>query len=274
MKRELKRELKRDWKTVLKNSLRQTFLWRLVVLITMITLSAQPVLGKELYEYLWNSVLKSAVSEGSKDRVSLTLVDYKSLLENQNFQTIVRGFNRIDPSKFTSKEAKLAFWINTYNIAAIHLVLENYPVRSIKDIGTIFSPVWHKPAITIFNKTYTLSEIEHDILRKMEEPRIHFAIVCASISCPDLRKEAYTAERIYEQLEDQTRRFLSNKSKGISLDKKFKIMSISSLFKWFKPDFEQEGTVRDFISKWVKKKPNTSAYKLQYKRYNWKLNDG
>ena len=240
----------------------------IVLFITLSCFSAN-VIAEELYEYLYNEILKKHVVTGKIDGVKLHRVDYEALMESQNFRTIIRGLEKFDPDRLKSRDAELAFWINVYNIAAINLILEHYPVNSIKDIGYFLKPVWHINAITINGEPYTLSQIEHDILRGYDEPRIHFAIVCASVSCPDLRKEAYTEAKIDSQLDEQTKTFLANKTKGARYDKQFGIVSVSRLFKWFKADFMVP--IPDYIEKHTKIKAKKK--KLQFLPYNWKLND-
>lgn len=101
---------------------------------------------------------------------------------------------------------------------AIKTVLDHWPLQSIRDAGSFFSPVWKKPAGMVAGKVRSLHEIEHDILRAMHEPRIHFAIVCASVSCPDLRPEAYNAAQLDDQLDDQATIFLSRQQKGLRIE--------------------------------------------------------
>lgn len=110
----------------------------------------------------------------------------------------------------SSREKKLAFYINSYNILALKMVVDHWPLKSIKDIGSLFRPVWGKVAGTISGKLVSLDDIENDIIRPMGEPRIHLAIVCASVSCPDLRTEPYTAKKLDSQLDEQVRLFLNN----------------------------------------------------------------
>ena len=155
------------------------------------------------------------------------------------------------------------------------MVLDHYPVKSIKDAGGFFTSVWKKKVGIVGGKTRTLDEIEHRILRKMSEPRIHAAIVCASVSCPDLRREAYSAEYLEQQLDDQLRRFLANKNKGLSIDSRQKKVQLSSIFKWFKEDFDSKGGVVKFLIPYVPQDGQAvlrHGPRISYLDYNWNLN--
>jgi len=120
-----------------------------------------------------------------------TRVDYPGLLKEARWKQLVGQLASVDPAALETRSQRLAFWINAYNILAIDLVLGRYPVASIRDIGSFFSPVWKAEAGRIGGKARSLAEIEHEILRPLGEPRIHAAIVCASVSCPDLRREPF-----------------------------------------------------------------------------------
>lgn len=126
-----------------------------------------------------------------------------------------------------------------------------------------------KKFFTLGNKKYSLEEIEHEILRKMNEPRIHFAINCASFSCPNLLKEAYTEAKLDQQLTTAAKGFVNDATKNtITVNK----IEISKIFDWFEGDFEQNGSVIDFLNKYSTVKINSEA-EVKYKDYNWSLND-
>ena len=118
-------------------------------------------------------------------------------------------------------------------------------MESIKDVGSLFRPVWGKTAGIIGGKEVSLDDIENDIIRPMGEPRIHLAIVCASVSCPDLLTEPYMAEKLNSQLDGQARIFLHNDKKGLRIGKK--TIHISKIFDWFEKDFTNAGGVETFI---------------------------
>ena len=158
---------------------------------------------------------------------------------------------------------------------AVKVVLKAYPADSIKDAGPWIGTVWKIDAGPAAGKMRTLHEVEHEILRPMGEPLIHGAIVCASLSCPDLRQEAFRADKVTEQMKDQTRKFLANRDKGARLENGN--LYISSIFDWFAEDFEEtHGTVKEFVKQYAPEEiasqinSDTSIYHMDY---DWSLND-
>jgi hypothetical protein len=225
----------------------------------------------------WDALLKKHVNTATIDGVVLNTVAYKSLKDDPEFKKVIEELKAASLDELKTKEEKLSFWINTYNVLAVKVVADHYPVKSIKDVDSLFKSVWKRPAGEVAGKERTLNEVEHEILRKMGDPRIHVAIVCASVSCPDLRKEAFTADRLNEQLDDQVKLFLENTGKGMRIDEKKKKVYVSSIFKWFDEDFESQGGVTGFISKYISlsQQKNFEKYggKLKYLDYNWDLNE-
>lgn len=179
-----------------------------------------------------------------------------------------------DPKTWGEAE-QLAYWINAYNAFTVKLIIEHYPLESIKDIKRWNIPFLNSPwtikFIELGGKKYNLDAIEHKILRKkFEEPRIHFAIVCASISCPRLLNEAYTADRIETQLETQTRLFINTADKNkISADK----LQLSKIFSWFSGDFTKKGSLIEFLNKYSEVEISPKA-EITYLEYDWRLNIG
>ena len=225
----------------------------------------------------WDIILKKYVQADLVDGVSLNTVAYEKLMRDPIFNRLKNNLELFSLSRLTTNEEKLAFWINVYNIFAVKVVTDNYPLKSIKDVGGLLKSVWKVKAGTVDSRQYTLDEIEHGILRKMGEPRIHIAIVCASISCPDLSIDAYIPERLNEQLDIQMRKFLGNPGKGMRRDADGKKIFLSPIFAWFSEDFESRGGVRKFIQPYVLKEamralknPNLKIYNM---KYNWRLND-
>ncbi|UCE62618.1 MAG: DUF547 domain-containing protein [Nitrospirota bacterium] len=225
----------------------------------------------------WDGILKKYVDSKTINGVTLNAVDYKKLAKDSAYTKIVKDIEAASLSTLKSKDEKLAFWINVYNIMAAKMVLDNYPVKSIKDAGSLFTAVWKKPVGVVAGKERTLNEIEHEILRKMGEPRIHVAIVCASVSCPDLRKEAYTADKLNNQLDDQMTQFLANPKKGLAVDDKKGYVYVSSIFKWFEEDFEPKGGVRTFIAPYspepLQALVTNDKLTVYYLDYDWGLNE-
>lgn len=227
---------------------------------------------------LFTDVLKKHVRNG--------LVDYKNLKVDNTFDKYLSQLRATNPDKFDRNE-KLAFWINSYNAFTLQIVIDNYPIESITDLHTggkiigylLGKTVWDKEFITINNKKYSLNDIEHKILRKLNEPRIHFAIVCASASCPELLNEAFESNTLEIQLERQTIRFLEDKTRN-DFDLKNKNANISELFNWFEEDFgESDEDILKFIAKYVSKNisteilSNISKWSISHKDYDWSLNE-
>jgi hypothetical protein len=246
----------------------------LVISLVLTLLSVVPVAAFDFSD--WDALIKKHVSLKKVDGVMIHAVDYKNLKSDEKFKKLTLRLNSVREESLKTRDEKLAFWINTYNILAAKMVADRFPIKSIKDAGSFFSPVWKKPAGHVAGKERTLNDIEHEILRKMDEPRIHVAIVCASVSCPDLRLEAFKADSLNEQLDDQVKRFLQSSEKGMRIDKKDKRVYLSSIFKWFKDDFESRGGVLKFISQYVSpeaaKQLVDSRIDVSYLDYNWNVN--
>lgn len=207
----------------------------------------------------WNSLLQKHVS-------NIGNVDYKSIRENRTELDIyIDNLGEKMPTEDWTKNQKLAYWINAYNAMTVDLIIRNYPTESIKDIKN----PWEQRLWKLGEKWYNLDEIEHQILRKMDEPRIHFAIVCASFSCPKLQNEAFTASTLEQQLTNATKAFLSDSNRNIIKKNNVKL---SKIFKWFKKDFEQNGSLLYFLNKYSEIKILENA-KQSYLDYNWDLND-
>lgn len=207
----------------------------------------------------WDKLLKKHISQSGKVNYQSFKKDKIKLHEYINYLTIN------SPDKAWSKNEKLTYWINTYNALTIDLILRNYPLKSIKDI----KDPWDQRLWKFGDKWQNLNDIEHKILRKMNEPRIHFAIVCASVSCPKLLNEAFTADNLEAQLTSATKEFLTDTSKNeLSKDR----IKLSKIFKWFKKDFEDNGSLIDFLNQYSDVSISNSA-KKSYKDYNWDLND-
>ena len=212
------------------------------------------------------------------------LAEYVSDEGNVNYAGIKKEEAKLDaylkvlsenhPKDSWDKDDQLAFWINAYNAFTVKLIVKNYPVKSIKDLGGPIYKVntaWDIKFIKIGEETYDLNNIEHDIIRKdFEEPRIHFAVNCASVSCPRLRNEAYVGSKLDKQLDDQAKTFINDKSKN---DIQAKTAKLSKIFRWFKGDFEKgKQTVEEFINKYSKVKI-TKKTEIDFNDYLWDLNE-
>ena len=206
----------------------------------------------------WNEMLGKYVD-------TLGNVDYKAWSkETANLEAYIQTLKRLPPLESASKSAKLSYWINAYNALTVQLILQNYPTESIRDLNE----PWERKLFEVKNKSYSLGEIEHQILRKMDEPRIHFAINCASASCPKLLNEAYQEKKLEFQLSQATRHFVNDTTKNkISHDQ----LKLSRIFLWFGNDFGSKSERLQFIARYSKSKFKTP--KIDYLPYNWSLNE-
>ena len=207
----------------------------------------------------WNQLLKKHVSDQGK-------VDYLGFKKDlTELNAYLDWLSNSKPSEIWSKDQLMAFWINAYNALTIKLIVDRYPISSIKDI---YSP-WNIKVITIANKTLSLNNIENDILRKMGDPRIHFGIVCASISCPKLQNEAFNTQNTNRLLNKASKEFLADSTKNeLTTD----AAELSKIFKWFAKDFKQEGSLIDFLNKFADIRIASNAT-ISFKDYNWGLNE-
>lgn len=211
---------------------------------------------------LWDELLSKHVSKNGRVNYKSFKTDHKKLSNYiQNLGTLYSG----NALKSFSKKEKLAFWINAYNALTIDLILKYYPVKSIKDI----KKPWEQHLWKSVGIPFNLNDIEHKILRKMNEPRIHFAIVCASVSCPKLLNEAFTASNLDEQLTKVTKDFLSDSERNSITENNLKL---SKIFQWFAKDFKQNGSLIDFLNQYTDVIISAKA-KKSYKSYNWDLNE-
>lgn len=213
-----------------------------------------------------DTILKKYVANGR--------VDYKSLKNDTSLKVYSDSLSAVKLAEYNgySKEQKLAFLINAYNAFTIQLILDNYPLKSIRSIGILPLAAWKKEFFTLFGEEKSLGWIEHEKLRKdFDEPRIHFAIVCASIGCPPLISEAYTPEKLEVQLQFVMTNFLNDSTKN-RYDAESNTLSISPIFDWFKEDFTKRGSLLEFIQTSMKVKINSDP-KIKYTYYDWNLNE-
>lgn len=196
-------------------------------------------------------------------------VNYEELKKDKDkLQSYLAYLSQNVPEKKASKEEQLSFYINVYNAATLHLVIEHYPVESIKDIGGLFQSPFKQKFILLGNETYSLDDIEKEILLSMGEPRVHFAINCASYSCPKLLNRAFEASTLNNQLEEVTRAFILSEENEISPNS----LQLSKIFQWYKSDFESDGlTLIDFLNRYSSIRIHLKA-RISYSTYNWALN--
>lgn len=229
---------------------------------------------------LLDALLKQYVADGR--------VDYEGLKASNALKPYLEMLATTDPSAMP-EQAQLAFWINAYNALTMNLIADNYPTKSIlrlSPVGIKGIPFIVPKVNTPFKvdvgivggEVRTLDEIEHQIIRKeFNEPRIHFALVCAAISCPPLRNEAYNGEQLDAQLDDQAIQFLHNTERN-RVDNEELDLELSKIFKWFAEDFgDDDKSVQQFIAPYFEGETRTrlleGAYDVGYMGYNWGLND-
>lgn len=169
------------------------------------------------------------------------------------------------PATTWTRNETLAYYINLYNAATVALILKHYPTESIRDIWRPWGQEWAR----IGDKTISLGDIEHKILRKMNEPRIHFAINCASFSCPKLKNKAYTAEKLEAQLHSATEDFINDPTRNILSSN---ALQLSAIFKWYKGDFTGKNTLINYIQPYSRITIAADA-KITYLSYDWRLNE-
>lgn len=221
----------------------------------------------------WTDALRRFVVDGR--------VDYARLKTNRaDLDKYLGELASVPLREFQSwnTNQQLAFLINLYNAETVQLIIDHYPVDSIKDIGGWMTKPWDLKCVNLFGKTVTLDTIEHGMIRKnYKEPRIHFALVCAARGCPPLRSEAYVAEQLDAQLDDQVLVFLATPEKN-RIDTENKTLYLSPIFKWYGEDFQKYTRgVQYFLSRYYPKVDERAlrdgAYKIYYTDYDWSLND-
>jgi len=259
---------------------------------------AQAGAGFDHQHRLLNNLLTSYVDDDG-------WVDYQGLGKDQAqllaYEQALGGVTA-DQISAWSEPRRLAFWINAYNAFTLRAIVDNYPIKRSSSIKGLFGPsnsilqipgVWKKLEWQAGGETVTLDQIEHEILRvKFAEPRIHFAIVCASVSCPNLRNEAFVANRIDAQLNEQLSNFIANTDKGVSIDVERKRVKLSKIFEWFEEDFDVPGNDKQLLSGRTDGEAGVLRYlaryfpvgdelqslrsgdlKVSYLEYDWHLNE-
>ncbi len=240
---------------------------KILTLILLIGISIPSISQEYLKHDQWTSLLQTYVSPTGN-------VDYKGIKEHEaELDAYLEVLSKNHPTSEWDKNDQLAFWINAYNAFTVKLIVKNYPVVSIKDLGGSIYKVntpWDEKFIHIGEETYDLNNIEHGIIRKeFNDPRIHFAVNCASISCPPLRNEAYVGSKLNAQLHDQAKRFINDPTKNKITKGK---AQLSKIFTWFKGDFTASGlSIAEFINQYSEVKM-TKKTKVTYFDYDWNLN--
>lgn len=228
---------------------------------------------------IWTDILRNEVTVTGHT----STVNYKDLKDHPvRLNQYLKLISSVTHDEFITfdNNQKLAFLINSYNALTIKLIVDHYPVKSIKDLGSFFSSPWKKKFIKLFNEDLSLDDIEHEKIRKnFAESRIHFALVCASKGCPALLNEAYVAEKLEQQLENSARNFLLDPERN-RFHKERSTLELSPIFKWYSEDFVKYNSgVKNFVAnrltsdqslKTILKRPQTT---IEYLDYDWTLNE-
>jgi len=254
----------------------------LLLLLAMTALGAPPAHAEiDRSHTAWTALLvrhaKLQDARGTASRV-----DYAGFArERAELRRYLDSLARVTPAELGAlpRADQIAFWINAYNAATVELILTEYPKRaSIRDYGSLLRSPWRKPFVRLLGEKLTLDQIEHERLRGERgygEPRIHFAVNCASIGCPMLREEAFTGAKLEAQLEQQTLRFLSDRARN-RYDPRTRVLALSSIFDWYAGDFAG-GDLRRFLAPYADalgaSRASLAASEIEFLDYDWRLND-
>ncbi|VAX37373.1 hypothetical protein MNBD_UNCLBAC01-903 [hydrothermal vent metagenome] len=217
---------------------------------------------------LWENVLSTYVDKHGQ-------VNYKTLKSNRTeLDQFIKYIEKVDIKKLSTKNEIKAFWINAYNAITIQVAIDNYPFKSFRMLN--FGLVWKLPR-NIAQTKHSLEHIEHKIIRKMRDPRIHFALNCASIGCPRLPMEPFYPDKLEEQLDYETWRFI-NDPERIRLDQSTQTLYYSELLDWYEKDFlavskDITTYIKRYLNKDDQKYLENNNVKLKKIKYDWGLNE-
>jgi uncharacterized protein DUF547 len=254
--------------------------------------SRQVVVNKDVRDYAGGpdrAVPLDRVDHSTWDRLLQKYVDQDGMVDytawkasksdREALKEYLATLSAADADARTTKQGKLAYWINAYNALTVQGILDVYPTSSIRNhtAKLIGYNIWDDLLLPVGNQKYSLNQIEHKILRKLGEPRIHFAIVCASIGCPRLLNEAYTPEHLESQLAKNTRDFFARR-RNFQVDLASRKVRVSSILDWFGEDFAP--TPRKALARLAKYVPDAATrellasadFSVSYLDYNWSLN--
>lgn len=224
----------------------------------------------------------SAWARVLSDQVDETGVDYARLKDNpgdlDRYLDAVAAVAADDFARWP-RENRLATLLNLYNAQTLRLIIDHYPLKSIRDIGLLPGAAWRKKIVRFGGETLSLDHLEHHILRPLyREPRIHFALVCAARGCPPLRREPYVGAHLETQLDDQARRFLANRAKN-RFDAASGTLWLSPIFDWYQRDFtETAGSLATYVEPFLPESTRTALShvpdaRIRFTDYDWSLND-
>lgn len=235
----------------------------LLLALTVLPLTAQA------YENDLDGLLNDHVKFVEANGIQYNGVNYDDWGKDPRHATVRDAILAVNPSSLTSDNEWLAYWINTYNVLTIDLITRTGEQESIRNLGTVFKTPWKRYKWTIAGKEVSLDDIEHKIIRKEGDARIHFAVNCAAKSCPDLRMEAYRGSKLDVQLDQQTRITFNNKTKGYILEGG-NVVRVSKVMDWFGEDFN-DGDLNSWLTTYKPDAVN-SGTEVKFLDYDWSLN--
>jgi hypothetical protein len=238
----------------------------------------------------WDDLLKKHVKYVQGGNASR--VDYTGFARDRaELKAVLDDYQKVTRAEFDawSRPQQQAFLINAYNAFTVEKILKRYPdIKSIRDYGSVFGNPWKDKFFTLFGEPASLDLIEHETLRKegvYDDPRVHVAVVCASIGCPMLRNEAFTARELDAQMEDGMRRFLSDRTRNRYNPQSGKL-EVSKIFDWYGKDFEKghkgyaslKATLARYADLLADAPEDRAAVKsgkpeIAFLEYDWALND-
>jgi hypothetical protein len=261
-----------------------------LLLALLIAAWALPAFAFDHSHKAWDDLLKKHVKYVQNGNASR--VDYAGFAkERAQLKAVLDDYEKVTKPQFDAwtKPQQQAFLINDYNALTVEKILKRYPgIKSIRDYGSVFGNPWKDKFFTLFGQPASLDFIEHETLRKdgaYDEPRVHVAVVCASIGCPMLRSDAFTADQVEAQMEDAMKRFLSDRSRN-RYNPQTRKLEVSKIFDWYGKDFERghkgfatvKGTMARYADLLADKPEDRAAVRgeqadLVFLDYDWSLND-
>jgi len=248
---------------------------RLVIALCLLSGVAQATCNSVDHSHeQWSAILRWWVAGGRVDYAGLQREGQPAL---DAYLATLSGACGADYERWTRAE-RIAFWVNAYNAFTVRLILDHYPIASIRKIGWLPGAAFRQrfiPMDGLKGGPISLDDIENGTLRSaFREPRIHFALVCASRSCPVLRGDAYRGADLDRQLDEQARAFLRDPAKN-RVDPINRTLFLSSIFKWFRGDFEAaSGSLPAYVARYIDAGTAPVAdYDVEFLDYDWSLND-
>jgi len=227
---------------------------------------AQPIAPRDFSHAAFDEVLRAHVQEG--------VVNYPAIAADPRFQAYLRLLDRVDPYTLLARQERLAFWINAYNAFAVKGILDGLSPRTKFGQYRYFFAKEHR----VGGATINLYDLEQKLLIPyFREPRVHFAIVCASMSCPKLQSWAYAADKLDEQLEMSAREYINDPVRN-RFDRERKVAYLSMIFKWFEEDFtDHSGSLLNYVKRYVAdpqlaRELESEPYRVEFLEYDWSLN--